>query len=112
MSSNELRRIVDAALSDHLARYTDLDGARPAERLCAAMTHAVLAGGKRLRPIVVLEAAIAASVGVEASVGGPALAAVPACERDAIANAMPGAIAVELIHTYSLIHDDLPALDN
>ena len=57
-----------------------------------AMRHSLFAGGKRLRPILALSAAEA--VGGEA---GPALE--PAC-------------ALEMIHTYSLIHDDLPALDN
>jgi geranylgeranyl diphosphate synthase, type II len=57
-----------------------------------AMRHSVFAGGKRLRPILVIAAA---------GVAG----ARPA-------DVMPSACAVELIHTYSLIHDDLPAMDN
>lgn len=57
-----------------------------------AMTYSLLAGGKRLRPILCLAAADA--------VGG---------ER---AMAVSAACAIELIHTYSLIHDDLPAMDN
>ncbi|MEX2415974.1 MAG: polyprenyl synthetase family protein [Paenibacillaceae bacterium] len=57
-----------------------------------AMMYSLLAGGKRLRPILALTAAEA--------VGGQAKTAVPA------------ACAIELIHTYSLIHDDLPAMDN
>jgi geranylgeranyl diphosphate synthase, type II len=60
--------------------------------LDAAMRHSLLAGGKRLRPILCLASADA--------VGG---------DR---ALAMPAACAIELIHTYSLIHDDLPAMDN
>ncbi|GAB6182121.1 polyprenyl synthetase family protein [Desulfotomaculum defluvii] len=57
-----------------------------------AMRYSVFAGGKRLRPILVLAAAQA--------VGGSA---------DKV---MPVACAMELIHTYSLVHDDLPAMDN
>ncbi|MGA7830428.1 MAG: polyprenyl synthetase family protein [Terracidiphilus sp.] len=58
-----------------------------------AMRHSVFAGGKRLRPVLVQQAAIA------------------------IAGALPAGIerlgaAIEMLHTYSLIHDDLPALDN
>jgi geranylgeranyl diphosphate synthase type II len=57
-----------------------------------AMRYSVLAGGKRLRPILVI-------AGAEA-VGGAA------------ETVMPAACALELIHTYSLIHDDLPAMDD
>jgi geranylgeranyl diphosphate synthase type II len=57
-----------------------------------AMRYSLLAGGKRLRPILCLASAEA--------VGG------------ARKMAMPAACAIELIHTYSLIHDDLPAMDN
>jgi geranylgeranyl pyrophosphate synthase len=67
------------------------EGTRP-EELAAAMRHAVLSGGKRLRPILCLAAA-------EAS-GGKA--------EDAI----HAACAVELLHTYTLVHDDLPCMDN
>jgi geranylgeranyl diphosphate synthase type II len=64
--------------------------------LRAACLHAVLAGGKRLRPILVLESARAA--------GGSG--------DDAVHAAMPAAIAIEFVHAFSLVHDDLPALDN
>ncbi len=57
-----------------------------------AMRYSVFAGGKRLRPIMVTEACKAFGGDVE--------------------KAMPFACAIEMIHTYSLIHDDLPALDN
>ncbi|MDD5225779.1 MAG: polyprenyl synthetase family protein, partial [Candidatus Omnitrophica bacterium] len=57
-----------------------------------AMQYAVFTGGKRFRPVLVLSAC-------EACGGKP---------RDA----MLAALAIELIHTYSLVHDDLPALDN
>jgi len=65
------------------------------EKLRAAMNYSLLAGGKRLRPIMVLAAAEAVSGDTEAS-----------------SRALSFACAVEMIHTYSLIHDDLPAMDN
>lgn len=69
-----------------------------------SMRYSVFAGGKRLRPILALAAADA--VAHRVTDGSPhALAAA----RDAT---LPSACAVELIHTYSLIHDDLPAMDN
>ena len=57
-----------------------------------AMRYAVFSGGKRIRPILVLAAAEA--------IGGTAAAG------------LPSAAAVELVHAYTLVHDDLPALDN
>lgn len=57
-----------------------------------AMMYSLMAGGKRLRPILVLAAA-------------------ESLDADSTA-AMPAALAVEMIHTYSLIHDDLPAMDD
>jgi geranylgeranyl pyrophosphate synthase len=65
-----------------------------------AMRYSVFAGGKRLRPILTLAAA------------GAVAARTPGTAADAAALAMPVACAIELIHTYSLIHDDLPAMDN
>jgi geranylgeranyl pyrophosphate synthase len=62
--------------------------------LADAMRYSLLAGGKRLRPLLVLAAADA--------VGGP----------EARPLAMPAACALEMIHTYSLVHDDLPAMDD
>jgi geranylgeranyl diphosphate synthase, type II len=78
---------VDAALDVFLPPETQ----RP-ETLHKAMRYSVFAGGKRLRPILVM-------AGAEA-VGGSA------------EQVMPTACAMELIHTYSLVHDDLPAMDN
>ena len=75
-----------------------------------AMRYSVFAGGKRLRPVLVLAAADAVASGardVPPRVGGP--------DRAALSNlhlALPAACAIEMIHTYSLIHDDLPAMDN
>ncbi|WP_256757176.1 polyprenyl synthetase family protein [Cohnella sp. WQ 127256] len=64
-------------------------------QLREAMDYSLLAGGKRLRPIFVLAASQAVSG-----------------EEQASERALPFACAVEMIHTYSLIHDDLPAMDN
>ena len=61
-----------------------------------AYSFNALAGGKRLRPVLALTAADAVAPG-DASAAGLA---------------MPAACAIEMIHTYSLIHDDLPAMDN
>lgn len=66
-----------------------------------AMRYSVFAGGKRMRPTLTLAAADAV-----ARRGAPSHA------RAAREAALPAACAVELIHTYSLIHDDLPAMDN
>ena len=81
------QKIVEEALERYLP---DEDGIP--QDLHAAMHYSVFAGGKRIRPIL-------------------CLAAIEACGGD-IAPAMPVACALELIHTYSLIHDDLPAMDN
>lgn len=64
----------------------------PPEQLHRAMRYSLLAGGKRLRPVLLLSA-------------GEAFGA----DTDDL---MPAACAIEMIHTYSLIHDDLPAMDN
>ena len=84
-------RISDAldALLVQQARQGEI--ARPA-RLMAAMRHGALNGGKRLRPFLVLESAALFGVGED--------------------DAMPAALALECVHCYSLIHDDLPAMDD
>ena len=79
-----------ARIEDALA--TTLAAEDLPENLRAACLHAVLAGGKRLRPILVLESARAAGGSIE--------------------DALPPAVAIELIHAFSLVHDDLPALDD
>lgn len=61
--------------------------------LIMAMEHSLLSGGKRLRPIL-------------------SLAAAEACQENSGRIALPACCAIEMIHTYSLIHDDLPAMDN
>jgi farnesyl diphosphate synthase len=78
----------------------DLDHHAPAE-LMAAMRYAVLDGGKRLRPLLVLAAFEATDVNPELTR--------PAQPEQA---ALRAACAVELIHAYSLVHDDMPCMDN
>ena len=70
-----------------------------------AMRYSVFAGGKRLRPILTLAAADAAAAPHDHG-------SRDAGRIDALRLALPAACAIELIHTYSLIHDDLPAMDN
>ena len=78
---------VDAALDAFLPKAKE----KPAT-IHAAMRYSVFAGGKRLRPIL-------------------CLAAAEACGGD-VESAMPPACAVEILHTYSLVHDDLPCMDD
>ena len=81
------RALVEEGLARHLATSSGIDAT-----LDAAMRHSLLAGGKRLRPVLALAACEA--------VGGHTQ------------DALDVACALELIHTYSLIHDDLPAMDD
>ncbi|MCF8037249.1 MAG: polyprenyl synthetase family protein [Desulfobacteraceae bacterium] len=80
------RSRIDARLGQMLAC------SRAETRVCAAMRHSLMASGKRFRPVLCLAAAEA--------VGGVSEAV------------LQTACAIEMIHTYSLIHDDLPAMDN
>lgn len=82
-----LRSRVEAELS----RYLQLPDDCP-RRLREAMEYSLLAGGKRLRPVLVLLACEACGGSLE--------------------SALPAACAIEMVHTYSLIHDDLPAMDD
>lgn len=79
-----------AAFEEYLADY--LQGARNGSGVSEAFSYSLEAGGKRIRPVLAMMAAEAA--------GG----------KDS--DALPVGLAVEMIHTFSLIHDDLPALDN
>ncbi|MFQ5877631.1 MAG: polyprenyl synthetase family protein [Acidobacteriota bacterium] len=81
------RRLVDAALK----RFLPSSRQAPAT-VRRAMQYSLFPGGKRLRPILALTACRAV--------------------RGRVSDVLPAAAAVEMIHTYSLIHDDLPALDN
>ncbi|MDX6594780.1 MAG: geranylgeranyl diphosphate synthase, type [Solirubrobacterales bacterium] len=87
MYPEDLRSLVDSALGR--LRFADAD---PTAGLEQAMRYSLLAGGKRVRPVLAL--ATARALGAEP-------------ERF-----LPVASAIELIHTYSLIHDDLPAMDD
>lgn len=78
---------IDRALDRYLSPEDELPSS-----LHAAMRYSIFAGGKRIRPILVLAACEA--------VGGD------------VEDVMPTACAMEMIHTYSLIHDDLPAMDD
>lgn len=85
------RMQVDEALAKALSPEGGL-GADCPPRLREAMAYSLLGGGKRLRPVLVLMACEACGGDVQA--------------------ALPAACAIEMIHTYSLIHDDLPAMDD
>ncbi len=85
--ARRVRPRVEAALDG----FTQFDEDCPV-RLREAIRHSLLAPGKRLRPLLVLMSSEAC--------GGEARVAIPA------------ACAVEMVHTYSLIHDDLPAMDD
>jgi geranylgeranyl diphosphate synthase, type II len=85
-----------------------------------AMRHSVFAGGKRLRPILCMEAGrMVTAVSLSRDSGYASLASSPCFASETLADTGPlpagvddlGA-ALEMLHTYSLIHDDLPALDN
>ena len=88
MTVNEYREMIDAALGEYFSVPEDL----PQARLAEAMRYSLLAGGKRIRPMLVLEFCRIAGGDVEA--------------------ALPVACAIEMLHTYSLIHDDLPCMYN
>jgi geranylgeranyl diphosphate synthase type II len=83
----EKKEIVDSALERYFTKETEFTST-----LCKAIRHSLFAGGKRIRPIL-------ATAAFE-TVGG---------KGDGI---LPFSCALEMIHTYSLIHDDLPGIDN
>lgn len=93
--------IVVGAARQYLARRADMvnryletllpETTRP-QRLFAAMNYSLLSGGKRLRPVLCIATAECFSVSAE--------------------DVLPSAAAIEMVHAYSLIHDDLPAMDN
>ena len=88
MTAEEYRVKIDAAL----AEFFKLPDTLAQSGLARSMRYSLLAGGKRIRPMLVLEFCRIAG-------GDPE-------------QAMPIACAVEMLHTYSLIHDDLPCMDN
>ncbi len=88
MTAEEYRIKIDKALADCFTEAKNM----PTATLADAMRYSLLAGGKRIRPMLVLEFCRIAGGDVE--------------------KAMPVACAIEMLHTYSLIHDDLPCMDN
>lgn len=88
MTAEEYRLKIDEAL----AGYFNVRAGALNAGLAEAMRYSLLAGGKRIRPLLVLEFCRIAGGNVE--------------------KALPVACAVEMLHTYSLIHDDLPCMDN
>ena len=80
-----------AAINRYLDRYLPSETTYP-ESIHRAIRYSLFAGGKRLRPVLVIAASEAVG-----------------CSQEAV---MPAAGALEMIHTYSLIHDDLPAMDD
>lgn len=88
MTAEEYRQKIDTALSDCFRVSDQL----PQAGLAEAMRYSLLAGGKRIRPMLVLEFSRIAGGDMDMT--------------------MPVACAVEMLHTYSLIHDDLPCMDN
>lgn len=86
--SREYREYIETFLKDWYSRFHD----EPQSKLFDAMEYSLLAGGKRLRPVFAFEFC-------------------RMCGAD-WKRAAPFAAAIEMIHTYSLIHDDLPSMDN
>jgi geranylgeranyl pyrophosphate synthase len=97
-----------ARVNEALEQYLPKPPACPA-LLSEAMRYSLHAGGKRLRPVLALAAAHAVSL---KHAGAADVGRRDAVVADALTLALPVACAVEYIHTYSLIHDDLPAMDN
>ena len=87
MTANEYKLRIDAALEEyfHAEEF-------PFRGLADSMRYSLMAGGKRIRPMLVLEFCRISGGEIE--------------------KAMPVACAIEMLHTYSLIHDDLPCMDN
>ena len=88
MTGEEYKERIDAALAESFLNAMDM----PLAGLADSMRYSLLAGGKRIRPILVLEFCRICGGSVD--------------------EAMPIACAIEMLHTYSLIHDDLPCMDN
>ena len=88
----DLTKKYQVIIEDYLENYCFQYEEEPQKKLFEAMRYSLLAGGKRLRPLLVMEFCRIS--------GGD------------VVKAVPFAAAVEMIHTYSLIHDDLPCMDN
>lgn len=88
MTADEYKTKIDSALDKYFLMGEEF----PQARLGEAMRYSLMAGGKRIRPMLVLEFCRISGGDVE--------------------KALPVACAIEMLHTYSLIHDDLPCMDN
>lgn len=91
MTYNEKLIYYKNVVDNKLEEYFTFESKKQ-DRLFEAMKYSLMAGGKRIRPILTLEFASLCGGSVEA--------------------ALPAACAIEMIHTFSLIHDDLPCMDN
>jgi geranylgeranyl pyrophosphate synthase len=99
MALDEYLRACRADVDAALARYIPAPPRTPAI-VSDSMRYSLMAGGKRLRPVLTLAAADAIAARTRLTTD------------DAHALSLPAACAIEMIHTYSLIHDDLPAMDD
>lgn len=88
MNEKEYKSLIESALD----KVLDSASSVPQAGLAEAMRYSLLAGGKRIRPMLVLEFCRVAGGDIEST--------------------LPVACAIEMLHTYSLIHDDLPCMDN
>lgn len=88
MNEKEYKTLIESALN----KVLDSASSVPQAGLAEAMRYSLLAGGKRIRPMLVLEFCRVAGGDIE--------------------SALSVACAIEMLHTYSLIHDDLPCMDN
>jgi geranylgeranyl diphosphate synthase type II len=100
----QARTEVDDGLERWLPRPPDAP-----QIIAEAMRYSVFAGGKRLRPVLTLAAADAVA---RLIAGGAGVTQPFRSGPRSASHALPAACAIELLHTYSLIHDDLPAMDN
>lgn len=91
MTFEEKQKYYISIIDKRLKEYMSFPKGKQ-DRLYEAMRYSLFAGGKRIRPILALE--------FSAMCGG------------SVEKAMPAACAIEMIHTFSLIHDDLPCMDN
>ena len=87
MNMNEYKSLIDEKLAEYF-----MPASLPYDGLLESMRYSLTAGGKRIRPILVLEFCRISGGDVQ--------------------KALPVACAIEMLHTYSLIHDDLPCMDN
>ncbi len=105
----ERRKLVEDRLADYLVEQ------EPA-RLWQSMAYSVLSGGKRLRAMLTLAAAEAVHTSIVSNARGATMGATAALNEDGSEDplqiALPCACAIEMVHAMSLVHDDLPCLDN